>query len=104
MPALAPSSILHNACRVVQRREIRITTVKNPQIRVKLRPLNWPFLRGCAEVCAGEVGQKGTEQVIESNLRLEEQTAPHKSVPAVKELTEDSSQREESYIANWVAY
>jgi malate/lactate dehydrogenase len=51
-----------------------------------------------------KVGQKGTEQVIESNLRLDEQTAPHKSVPAVKELTEDSSQREESYIANWVAY
>ena len=40
---------------------------------------------------AGEVGQKGTEQVIESNLRVEERTALHKSVAAVKELTEDSS-------------
>jgi len=32
----------------------------------------------------GEVGQKGTEQVIESYLRLEERTALHKSVAGRK--------------------
>jgi len=49
-------------------------------------------------VSAGEVGQKGTEQVIESNLRLEESTVLEESVAAVKEVTENSSQREESFI------